>query len=89
MKPIAQGCADHQFHQPDQRIFQMARYNLENAILLDAQKKKDVEAIIKRLYRKMEIMKMDQKASGSNRFHDTAEMITLLDMLSRQLGIGK
>jgi hypothetical protein len=37
----------------------------------------------------MEIMKMDQKASGSNRFHDTAEMITLLDMLSRQLGIDK
>jgi hypothetical protein len=47
-----------------------------------------VQQIINRLRRKAEIMKLDQKASGSNRYHDTNEILTLLDMLERNLGLS-
>lgn len=65
----------------------MAKWNIEPATLMDAGKTETVQQIIKRLRRKAEIMRLDQKASGSNRFHDTNEILTLLDMLERQLGI--
>lgn len=41
------------------------------------------EAIMIRLRRKVEIMRMDFKAAGNNRYHDCNEMLTLLDMLER------
>ena len=67
----------------------MAKWNLEPATLMDASKTEVSQQIIKRLRRKLEIMRMDQKASGSTRYHDTNEMLTLLDMLERQLGLSK
>jgi hypothetical protein len=65
----------------------MAKWNLEPATLMDASKTETVQQIINRLRRKAEIMRLDQKASGSNRYHDTNEMLTLIDMLERNLGI--
>ena len=65
----------------------MAKWNLEPATLMDASKTEASQQIIKRLRRKLEIMRMDQKASGSTRYHDTNEMLTLLDMLERHLGM--
>lgn len=41
------------------------------------------EAIMIRLRRKVEIMRLDFKASGNNRHHDCNEILTLLDMLER------
>jgi hypothetical protein len=66
----------------------MAKWNLEPATLMDASKTETVQQIINRLRRKAEIMKLDQKASGSNRHHDTNEILTLLDMLERNLGLS-
>ena len=65
----------------------MAKWNLEPATLMDASKTDAVRKITKRMRRKLEIMRMDQKASGSTRYHDTDEMLTLLDLLERHLGV--
>jgi len=65
----------------------MAKWNLEPATLMDASKTDAVHTITKRMRRKLEIMRMDQKASGSTRYHDTDEMLTLLDLLERHLGV--
>tara|TARA_B100000035_G_scaffold307371_1_gene310540 strand:- start:2372 stop:2533 length:162 start_codon:yes stop_codon:yes gene_type:complete len=46
----------------------------------------DVEKILKRLQRKIEIVRDDQKRSGSPNVHHSGEMLTLLDMLRRKLG---
>ena len=67
----------------------MAKWNLEPATLIDGKKTETVQQIINRLRRKAEIMQLDQKASGSNRHHDTSEILTLLDMLERNLGLDK
>jgi len=67
----------------------MAKWNLEPATLMDGKKTETIQQIINRLRRKAEIMRLDQKASGSNRNHDTNEMITLIDMLERNLGFDK
>lgn len=45
----------------------------------------DVSIIIKRIYRKVEVMRLDQKSSGSLRYQDSNEILTLLDMLKRHL----
>jgi hypothetical protein len=66
----------------------MAKWNLEPATLMDGKKTETVQQIINRLRRKAEIMRLDQKASGSNRYHDTNEMLTLIDMLERNLGLS-
>lgn len=47
----------------------------------------EADKILKRIRRKVEIMRMDQKSSGSTRYHDSNEILTLLDMLERKLGI--
>ena len=65
----------------------MAKWNLEPATLLDGNKTETVQQIIKRLRRKLEVMRIDQRAVGSTRYHDSNEMLTLLDMLERQLGV--
>ena len=67
----------------------MAKWNLEPATLMDGKKTETVQQIINRLRRKAEVMRLDQKASGSVRYHDTNEMLTLLDMLERNLGLDK
>ena len=66
----------------------MAKWNLEPATLMNASKTEATQQVIKRLRRKLEIMRMDQKASGSTRYHDTDEMLTLLDLLERNLGVS-
>ena len=66
----------------------MAKWNLEPATLIDSKRTEIVQQIINRLRRKAEIMRLDQKASGSNRYHDTNEMLTLIDMLERNLGLS-
>ena len=43
------------------------------------------KAIIKRIRRKVEVMRMDQKAANSLRYHDSNEILSLLDMLERKL----
>jgi hypothetical protein len=43
-------------------------------------------AIIKRIRRKVEVMRLDQKAANSLRHHDSNEILSLLDMLERNLG---
>jgi len=47
----------------------------------------DVPKIIGRIQRKVEVMRLDQKSSGSTRYHDSNEILTLLDMLKRHLKI--
>jgi len=65
----------------------MAKWNLEPATLVDAGTTDEIRSIIKRLKRKADVMRLDQKASGSVRYHDSNEILTLLDMLERKLGI--
>jgi hypothetical protein len=48
-----------------------------------------VQQIIKRLRRKIEVMRLDQKANNSLRHHDSSECLTLLDMLERNLELDK
>ena len=67
----------------------MAKWNLEPATLMDGKKTETVQQIINRLRRKAEVMRLDQKASGSVRYHDSNEILTLLDMLERNLGLDK
>lgn len=45
----------------------------------------DVPKIIGRIQRKVEVMRLDQKSSGSTRYHDSNEILTLLGMLKRHL----
>jgi hypothetical protein len=45
---------------------------------------KDREAIMIRLRRKVEIIRLDMKAAGNPRYHDCNEMLTLVDMLERE-----
>jgi hypothetical protein len=66
----------------------MAKWNLEPATLMDGRKTETVQQIIRRLRRKIEVMQLDQKASGSNRHHDSSECLTLIDMLERNLGLS-
>ena len=66
----------------------MAKWNLEPATLMDGKKTETVQQIIKRLRRKIEVMRLDQKASNSSRHHDSSECLTLLDMLERNLGLS-
>lgn len=65
----------------------MAKWNLEPATLVDAGTTDEIRSIIKRLKRKADVMRLDQKAQGSVRHHDSNEILTLLDMLERKLGI--
>tara|TARA_Y100000004_G_C8698505_1_gene320598 strand:+ start:155 stop:310 length:156 start_codon:yes stop_codon:yes gene_type:complete len=46
----------------------------------------DVEKIVKRLQRKIEIVRDDQKRKDDPMMHHSGEMLTLLDMLRRKLG---
>jgi hypothetical protein len=43
----------------------------------------DQHAILKRIRRKAEIMKMDLKAKNDLKYHDMNEILSLLDMMER------
>jgi len=43
----------------------------------------DQQAIIKRIRRKAEILKLDLKATANPKFHDTNEILSLIDLLER------
>jgi hypothetical protein len=49
----------------------------------------ETAAIINRIRRKIDIMRMDQKSSNSIRYHDSGEILTLIDMLERNLGMER
>lgn len=44
----------------------------------------DKDAILKRIRRKVEIMRMDFKAAGNTRHYDCNEILTLLDMMEKK-----
>lgn len=44
----------------------------------------DQQAILKRIKRKAEILKMDLKSRGDIKHHDANEILLLIDMLERQ-----
>ena len=50
-------------------------------------KNADILPVTQRMRRKLDIMRMDQKSAGSTRYHDTNELLTLLDILERRLGL--
>ena len=39
------------------------------------------EIVLKRLRRKIEVMHLDLKSANNTRYHDTAEMLKLVEML--------
>ena len=43
----------------------------------------DQQAIIKRIRRKVEILKLDLKASANPKLHDANEILSLIDLLER------
>lgn len=43
----------------------------------------DQQAIIQRIKRKAEIMRMDLKASDVQKYHDMGEILLLIDLLER------
>lgn len=43
----------------------------------------DKQAILKRIRRKAEIMKLDLKANGNPKHHDANEILSLIDLLER------
>tara|TARA_R100001460_G_scaffold101716_1_gene145836 strand:- start:249 stop:404 length:156 start_codon:yes stop_codon:yes gene_type:complete len=45
----------------------------------------EIEIILKRLERKIEIVRDDQKRTGSPNVHHSGEMLTLVEMLRRKL----
>lgn len=67
----------------------MAKWDLGKTKTLDETQLGEIESITKRIRRKAEIMRLDQKSAGSVRMHDSNEILTLLDMLDRKLGFGK
>jgi len=46
----------------------------------------EVKTILMRLRRKVEIVRDDQKRTGSPNVHHSGEMLSLIDMLERKLG---
>lgn len=46
----------------------------------------DQRAVLHRLRRKIEVMHLDLKAQNNMRYHDTQEMLALIDILDRTPG---
>lgn len=46
----------------------------------------NIEPIIKRLRRKVEVMRLDRKARGDVVYHDLDELLALVDMLEKEIG---
>jgi hypothetical protein len=47
----------------------------------------EVAPLINRLERKIEVMKLDQKASGSLRYHESNEMLSLVSILKEKMNL--
>ena len=47
----------------------------------------EIAPIINRLERKLEVMRLDQKAQGSLRYHDSNEMLSLISSLKERLNL--
>ena len=47
----------------------------------------NIKPIIKRMRRKLEVMYLDRKAAGDIVSHDIQELLSLIDMLERELAI--
>jgi hypothetical protein len=47
----------------------------------------NIKPIIKRMRRKLEVMYLDRKAAGDIVSHDIQELLSLVDMLERELAI--
>ena len=43
----------------------------------------DQHAILKRIKRKVEIMRLDLKATNNPKYHDAGEILSLIDLLER------
>jgi len=43
----------------------------------------DQQAIIQRIKRKAEIMRMDMKSNNDPKYHDAGEILSLIDLLER------
>lgn len=67
----------------------MAKWNLEKVKTFTADELGEIEQIVKRIRRKTEIMRLDQKNSYSPRWHDSGEILSLLDMLDRKMGFSR
>lgn len=44
-----------------------------------------LDAVLKRMRRKLEIIQMDRKAQNDALYHDMSELLSLMDMLERSL----
>lgn len=49
----------------------------------------DNRAILRRLERKAEVLKLEFKATGNTRKYDMDEMLSLIEMLKKNLTMGK
>ena len=49
----------------------------------------DNKAILRRLERKAEVLKLEFKATGNPRKYDMDEMMTLIEMLKKNITMGK
>ena len=47
-----------------------------------------IDAILKRMRRKIEIIRMDRKTQQDSIYHDMGELLSLLDMLERAADHG-
>lgn len=47
----------------------------------------EIAPIINRLERKLEVMRLDQKAQGSLRYHDSNEMLSLVSILKEKMNL--
>ena len=43
----------------------------------------DQQAIIQRIKRKVEIMRMDLKSTNNTKYHDAGEILSLIDLLEK------
>ena len=47
----------------------------------------EIAPIINRLERKLEVMRLDQKAQGSLRYHDSNEMLSLVSIVKEKMNL--
>ena len=53
----------------------------------EMKKNADALPVTQAMRRKLDIMRMSLKTEGSHRYHDTNELLTLLDILEKRLGL--
>ena len=74
--------------QPWQNVEQFLSDEVLSVIeLLEGKAMSNIKPIIKRMRRKLEVMYLDRKAAGDIVSHDIQELLSLIDMLERELAI--